>query len=207
MVELPSQEAPAPALVDEFDRLYRQDGARMWRALAAYSGSREVAQDAVSEAFAQAIARGSAIRSPQRWVWKAAYRIAAGELQERLRQRSSAFAPAVSTLRSWVLPLFAVWALIVLVFDVETIFLFPWAVVFKQLFPVPGLGSVVFWEMVIFLAILTVGLAYIWVKGDLDWVKRLVERNGDLMVLLGHLLRNNPEWRNAKVEVMSIASN
>jgi len=36
----------------------------------------------------------------------------------------------------------------------------------------------VFWEMVIFLAILTLGLAYVWVKGDLDWVKKLIERPG-----------------------------
>lgn len=67
-------------------------------------------------------------------------------------------------------------ALFFLVFDVEVVFLFPWAVVFKHLFPVPELGALVFWEMVIFLSILTVGLAYIWVKGDLDWVKKLVER-------------------------------
>jgi small-conductance mechanosensitive channel/CRP-like cAMP-binding protein len=45
--------------------------------------------------------------------------IAAGELQERLRQRDSRLAGAVTTLRNWVLPLLAVWALIVLVFDVE----------------------------------------------------------------------------------------
>ena len=67
-------------------------------------------------------------------------------------------------------------ALFFLVFDVEVVFLFPWAVVFKHLYPIPELGALVFWEMVIFLAILTVGLAYIWVKGDLDWVKKLVER-------------------------------
>ena len=67
-------------------------------------------------------------------------------------------------------------ALFFLIFDVEVIFLFPWAVVFKQLFPVPGLGALVFWEMVIFLGILSLGLAYIWAKGDLDWVKSLVER-------------------------------
>jgi NADH-quinone oxidoreductase subunit A len=67
-------------------------------------------------------------------------------------------------------------ALFFLIFDVEVIFLYPWAVVFKHLFPVPGLGALVFWEMVIFLGILTTGLAYIWVKGDLDWVKQLVER-------------------------------
>jgi NADH-quinone oxidoreductase subunit A len=67
-------------------------------------------------------------------------------------------------------------ALFFIVFDVEVIFLFPWAVVFKQLFPHPQLGPLVFWEMIIFLAILTLGLAYVWAKGDLDWVKKLVAR-------------------------------
>ena len=67
-------------------------------------------------------------------------------------------------------------ALFFLVFDVEVVFLFPWAVVFKHLYPVPELGALVFWEMVVFLSILTVGLAYIWAKGDLDWAKKLVER-------------------------------
>jgi NADH-quinone oxidoreductase subunit A len=67
-------------------------------------------------------------------------------------------------------------ALFFIVFDVEVIFLYPWAVVFKQLFPIPKMGVLVFWEMVIFLAILTVGLAYVWAKGDLDWVKSLIRR-------------------------------
>lgn len=67
-------------------------------------------------------------------------------------------------------------ALFFIVFDVEVIFLYPWAVVFKQLYPIEGLGVLVLWEMVIFLAILTVGLAYVWVKGDLNWVKTLVAR-------------------------------
>jgi len=70
-------------------------------------------------------------------------------------------------------------ALFFIVFDVEVIFLYPWAVVFKQLYPVAGMGGLVFWEMVIFLAILTLGLAYVWVKGDLDWVKKLVDREPD----------------------------
>lgn len=69
-------------------------------------------------------------------------------------------------------------ALFFIVFDVEVIFLYPWAVVFKQLFPIPGMGSLVFWEMIIFLSILTIGLVYIWAKGDLNWVKKLVDRNG-----------------------------
>ena len=67
-------------------------------------------------------------------------------------------------------------ALFFIVFDVEVIFIYPWAAVFKQLLPIPELGVLVFWEMVIFLAILTLGLAYVWAKGDLDWVKSLISR-------------------------------
>jgi NADH-quinone oxidoreductase subunit A len=52
-----------------------------------------------------------------------------------------------------------------IIFDVETIFLFPWAVAFKNL------GLFAFIEMMIFVAILLVGLAYIWSKGDIEWVK------------------------------------
>ena len=58
---------------------------------------------------------------------------------------------------------FYVVALIFLIFDVEVVFLFPWAVVYKNL------GSFAFVEMMIFLAILLVGYAYVWVNGDLDW--------------------------------------
>jgi len=85
VVKSPPREASAPALslVDDLDRLYREQAGRMWRALTAYSGDRDVAQDAVAEAFAQAIARRAAIHSPERWIWKAAYRIAAGELHRR----------------------------------------------------------------------------------------------------------------------------
>ncbi|MEI8133788.1 MAG: NADH-quinone oxidoreductase subunit A [bacterium] len=55
--------------------------------------------------------------------------------------------------------------LIFLLFDVEIVFLFPWAVVYKQM------GVLAFTEMLVFLAILIVGFAYVWVKGDLDWVR------------------------------------
>jgi RNA polymerase sigma-70 factor, ECF subfamily len=61
--------------------LYRAEGQRLWRSLALSFGDPELAADAMAEAFAQAIRRGAAIRDPQRWVWKAAYRIAAGEKQ------------------------------------------------------------------------------------------------------------------------------
>jgi RNA polymerase sigma-70 factor (ECF subfamily) len=57
----------------------------MWRAVLAYSGDREVANDAVAEAFAQALRRGDEIRRVDRWVWRAVFRIAAGELKDRHR--------------------------------------------------------------------------------------------------------------------------
>ena len=60
---------------------------------------------------------------------------------------------------------FYVIALIFLIFEVEVIFLFPWAVVFREL------GTFAFVEMMIFVFILLVGLAYVWAKGDLDWDK------------------------------------
>ncbi len=67
-------------------------------------------------------------------------------------------------------------ALFFLIFDVEIIFLWPWATVFKQLYSLPAMGNLMFWEMVVFLIILAVGLAYVWVKGDLNWVKSLTDR-------------------------------
>jgi NADH:ubiquinone oxidoreductase subunit 3 (subunit A) len=60
---------------------------------------------------------------------------------------------------------FYVCALIFIIFDVEIIFLLPWAVVFKTL------GPFAFMEGLIFIAILALGLAYVWKKGDLAWIK------------------------------------
>jgi len=54
-------------------------------------------------------------------------------------------------------------ALIFLVFDIEVIFLYPWAVVGKTL------GAFAFYEMTFFLLALLVGFAYIWRKGGLQW--------------------------------------
>jgi RNA polymerase sigma factor (sigma-70 family) len=67
------------------ESLYREQGARLWRAVFAYTGDREMTDDAVAEAFAQLLHRGQEIRSGDRWVWKAAFRIAAGQLKERGR--------------------------------------------------------------------------------------------------------------------------
>ncbi len=54
-------------------------------------------------------------------------------------------------------------ALLFIIFDVEVVFLYPWAVLYKDL----GLFGLV--EMMVFMAILGVGLAYVWRKGALEW--------------------------------------
>ena len=69
----------------DIEVLYREHGNRLWWALVAFSGDREIANDAEAEAFAQAMRRGTAIRDPLSWIWKAAFRIAAGQLHERSR--------------------------------------------------------------------------------------------------------------------------
>jgi NADH-quinone oxidoreductase subunit A len=60
---------------------------------------------------------------------------------------------------------FYVIALAFIIFEVEIVFLFPWAIVFQNL------GAFAFWEMMVFIGVLLVGLAYLWAKGDLDWDK------------------------------------
>jgi len=68
-------------------RVWREQAPRLWRALVAYTGESAVAEDALGEAFAQAVARGSELHAPERWVWTAAFRIASGELKERRRHQ------------------------------------------------------------------------------------------------------------------------
>ena len=65
------------------ERVYREQGERLWRAVFLFSGDREIASDAVAEAFAQALRRGDQIRAPERWVWRTAFLVARGMLKER----------------------------------------------------------------------------------------------------------------------------
>jgi NADH-quinone oxidoreductase subunit A len=68
-------------------------------------------------------------------------------------------------------------ALVFVIFDVELAFVYPVAAVFKQ-WIVAGRGVAALAEIAAFLGILFVGLVYVWVKGDLEWLKRLpVERD------------------------------
>jgi NADH-quinone oxidoreductase subunit A len=54
-------------------------------------------------------------------------------------------------------------AILFIIFDLEVSFLFPWAVAFGKL------GALGFWSMVVFLGVLTIGFAYEWKKGALEW--------------------------------------
>jgi NADH-quinone oxidoreductase subunit A len=69
-------------------------------------------------------------------------------------------------------PRFYLIALVFVIFEVEIAFMFPVASVYKW-FLDHGQGVLVFLEIAVFVAILAVGLAYVWAMGDLNWVKGL----------------------------------
>jgi NADH-quinone oxidoreductase subunit A len=87
--------------------------------------------------------------------------------------------PALGDARERFSVKFYLVAILFIVFDIETVFMIPWAVYYKQLSCVSPLvnnicpqGSVSFFglgEMLVFMAILLVGLAYVWKKGALQW--------------------------------------
>lgn len=54
-------------------------------------------------------------------------------------------------------------AILFIIFDLEVVFLFPWAVAFGEV------GLFGFWSMMVFLAVLTIGFIYEWRKGALEW--------------------------------------
>ncbi len=76
-------------------------------------------------------------------------------------------------------------AMIFILFDIEVIFLIPWAVVFKTLAtPTYGLGKLLYVEMMLFVALLLVGYVYVVKKGAFDWgerARREAEAEGRLL--------------------------
>jgi RNA polymerase sigma-70 factor (ECF subfamily) len=71
--------------VDQWRTVFEAEHPRLWRSLLAHTGDPDLASDAAAEAFAQAVRRGEAVRDPAAWVWRAAFRIAAGQLAGRRR--------------------------------------------------------------------------------------------------------------------------
>jgi len=70
-------------------------------------------------------------------------------------------------------------ALVFVIFDVELAFIYPVAAVFRE-WVARGQGAFALMEIVVFIGILAIGLVYVWVKGDLEWLKRLpVERRSE----------------------------
>jgi NADH-quinone oxidoreductase subunit A len=58
---------------------------------------------------------------------------------------------------------FYIVAILFILFDLEAVFLYPWGALFKEL------GWYGFWQMIVFVGVLGIGLAYVWLKGALEW--------------------------------------
>ena len=67
-------------------------------------------------------------------------------------------------------------AMLFILFDVEAVFMFPWAVIYRRLPEITGSRMFGFWEMVVYLGFVAVGLIYILKKGVLDWAVESAEK-------------------------------
>ncbi len=62
-------------------------------------------------------------------------------------------------------------AMLFILFDVEAVFMLPWAVIFRRLPAITGSRMFGFWEMLVYLGFVAVGLFYVWKKGILNWAE------------------------------------
>jgi NADH-quinone oxidoreductase subunit A len=60
-------------------------------------------------------------------------------------------------------------AMLFILFDVEAVFMLPWAVVYRELYKITGNKFFGFWEMFVYIGFVAVGLFYVWKKGILNW--------------------------------------
>ena len=67
-------------------------------------------------------------------------------------------------------------AMLFILFDVEAVFMLPWAVVYRDLPKLVGSRMFGFWEMLVYIGIMLVGFFYVWKKGALDWGKPSARR-------------------------------
>ena len=81
---------------------------------------------------------------------------------EKLSTYECGFEPFSDTRGNFDVKFYLV-AILFIIFDLEIIFLFPWAIALRELEPFG------FWSMMFFLFVLTIGFIYEWVKGALDW--------------------------------------
>ena len=81
----------------DYDVIWRESGATLWRSVYAYAGGiREVADDAVAEAFARAMSRDGEVRDPLAYLYRIAFRIASAELARRKREESQVSEQAIA---------------------------------------------------------------------------------------------------------------
>ena len=60
-------------------------------------------------------------------------------------------------------------AMLFILFDVEAVFMLPWAVIYRELYGITGSKLFGFWEMLVYIGFVAVGLFYVWKKGILNW--------------------------------------
>ncbi|QKF78832.1 NAD(P)H-quinone oxidoreductase subunit 3 [Arcobacter defluvii] len=87
---------------------------------------------------------------------------------EKLKTTLYECGPEVTKQPNRISAQFYLTALLFILFDVEIIFMFPWAIVYKQ-FVSFGLAWYVFGEMILFIILLAIGFVYAWKKGALEW--------------------------------------
>lgn len=91
---------------------------------------------------------------------------------------------SIGQLQSTFNPKYYVIALAFLLFEVELILLFPWALIYNNKHLVALEGKAWFWmafvELLVFLALLALGLAYIWKKGHFDWGQKHVSQSQEI---------------------------
>ena len=91
--------------------------------------------------------------------------IVAGRISIKMMPYESGVDPVGETRIRFSIRFFLI-ALLFIIFDIEIVFLYPWAVVFKDFLT---MGSFIFFEMVVFLFILLFGFVYVWKNGALEW--------------------------------------
>jgi len=91
--------------VDRVREAYERVHAQLWRSILGWSGSADIADEAVAEAFAQVLRRGEAVADPGAWAWRAAFRIAGGELARRRGASLDPEMPDVAVDGGWLAPL------------------------------------------------------------------------------------------------------
>src|SRR5213592_1405011 len=82
VMALPTGRAGRPHDAWDLEELYRTSAPALWRALYGFAGGRrQVAEDALAEAFARAMERDSRVRDPLPYIYRTAFRLASAELQ------------------------------------------------------------------------------------------------------------------------------